>query len=227
MSEMMIAALVWVVTHLGISSTPLRPLLVNALGERGYLGVYSLVAAGALTFLIWTYTSVPRFDYLWMPNPDLYWVAKLTMPLAFILLLGGFMVRNPTNVGMSIDSPEQAREMARGVTRITRHPLQWAVILWAVGHIVANGDTVSVLFFGAFLVLSLAGSFLMDRKKAAAMGEGWQAYAAVTSNIPFAAILSGRTRLEIKELALPALVGLAAHVLASYFHESYTGAVII
>jgi len=227
MSEMMFAAIVWVVTHLGISSTPLRRLLVGAVGERAYLGLYSLVAAGALTYLIWTYTSVPRFDYLWMPNPDLYWVAKITMPIAFVLLLGGFMVKNPTNVGMDIESPEQAVDMARGVTRITRHPLQWAIVLWALGHIVANGDTVSITFFGSFLVLSLLGTFLMDKKKAAAMGEGWQAYAGVTSNIPFAAILSGRTRLELKELALPAVVGLLAHVAASYFHESYTGAVII
>ncbi len=227
MNEMMVAALVWVVTHLGISSTSLRRILVEAIGEKAYLGLYSLVAAMALGFLIWTYTSVPRFDYLWMPNPDLYWVTKITMPIAFVLLLGGFMVKNPTNVGMSIDSSEQAVDMARGVTRITRHPLQWAVILWAVGHIVANGDTVSVIFFGSFLVLSLLGSFLMDKKKAETMGEGWAAYAQVTSNIPFAAILRGRTRLDLKELALPVVIGLLAHVLASYFHESYTGAVII
>ena len=96
---------------------------------------------------------MPRFDYLWMPNPDLYWVAKITMPVAFVLLVGGFMVKNPTNVGMSIDSSEQAVEMAKGVTRITRHPLQWAIILWAIGHIVANGDYVSVIFFGSFLAL--------------------------------------------------------------------------
>ena len=226
MTEMMVAALIWVITHLGISSTPLRKTLVGALGEKGYLGLYSLVALAAFAYLIWTYTSVPRFDYLWMPNPDLYWVAKITMPVAFVLLVGGFMVKNPTNVGMSIDSSEQAVEMAKGVTRITRHPLQWAIILWAIGHIVANGDYVSVIFFGSFLALSLLGSFLMDKKKADTMGEGWAAYAKVTSNIPFAAILSGRTRMELKELGLPVAAGLLVHVAASYFHESYTGTVI-
>ena len=227
MTEMMIAALVWVVSHLGISSTPLRKTLVGAVGEKGYLGLYSLIALAAFIYLIWTYNSVPRFDYLWMPNPDLYWVSKITMPIAFILLVGGFMVKNPTNVGMSIDSSEQAVDMAKGVTRITRHPLQWAIVLWAAGHIIANGDVVSVIFFSSFLVLSFLGTFLMDKKKAATMGEGWAAYAQVTSNIPFAAILGGRTKFELKELALPAIVGLVVHVAASYFHESYTGAVII
>ena len=227
MAEMWLAALLWVGTHLGISSTPLRKAIVGAIGEQAYLGLYSLIAAGTLAYLIWVYTDVPRFEYLWLPNPDLYWVAKLTMPIAFILLLGGFMVKNPTNVGMSIDDPEHASDLARGVTRITRHPLQWAIVLWATGHLVANGDKVSVVFFSSFLALSLAGSVLMDRKKAATLGEGWQGYAAVTSNVPFGAIITGRNRLAPKELLLPVLVGLAVYALAYYFHESYSGAVII
>jgi uncharacterized membrane protein len=226
-SEIVFAACLWVFTHLGISSTPLRRILIQAIGEKAYLGVYSLIAAGALGYLIWVYGSVPRFDYLWLPNPDLYWVTKLTMPIAFVLLVGGFMVKNPTNVGMTIEGPQQALDMARGVTRITRHPLQWAIVLWASGHMVANGDLVSLVFFGSFLVLSLLGSVLMDQKKAATMGENWSAYAGVTSNVPFAAIFTGRNSFNIKELALPVVVGLLVHVLASYFHESYTGAVII
>jgi len=227
MTEISLAALIWVVTHLGISSTRVRGMLVGAIGEQRYLAVYSLVAAAALVYLVWVYTQVPRFDYLWMPDPDLYWLTKVTMPIAFVLLIGGFMVKNPTNVGMTIEDPRQAADMARGVTRITRHPLQWAIVLWALGHIVANGDTVSIVFFSAFGVLSLAGSFLMDQKKAATMGDGWTAYAATTSNVPFVAILAGRNKFDVKELALPVLLGLLVHVAASYFHESYTGALII
>ncbi len=227
MTEMWFAALFWVFSHLGISSTPLRGTLVRMLGERGYLGVYSLVAAGALANLIWVYTDVLRFDYIWLPNPDLYWVAKITMPIALILLLGGFMVRNPTNVGMSFDDPEQAADLATGVTRITRHPLQWAVVIWALGHLIANGDWVSVIFFGSFVVLSFAGSFLMDHKKALTMGEGWTRYAAVTSNVPFLAILTGRNKLRLGELWLPTLIGLVAYALLYYFHEAISGVVIV
>ncbi len=227
MYEMMFAALLWVGTHLGISSTPLRKVLTRSLGEGLYLGLYSLIALGTLVYLVWVYTTVPRFDYLWLPNPDLYWTAKIFMPVAFVLLVGGFLVKNPTNVGMQIDDPQQAVDMAKGVTRITRHPLQWAIIFWAVSHMVANGDHVSLIFFGSFLVLSLFGSVLMDQKKAANMGANWSAYASVTSNVPFGAILSGRNKLVVKELVLPILIGLVVHVLAYYFHELYTGAIVI
>ena len=221
------AAAFWVGSHLLVSSTGLRGLLVRLVGEKVYLALYSVLAAFALVNLIMVYNGSPRFDYLWMPDPDLYWVTKICMPLAFILLVGGFMVRNPTNVGMSIDDPEDASRMATGVTRITRHPLQWAVILWATSHMVANGDLVSLAFFGSFLLLSLLGSFLMDAKKAATMGAGWQAYAAVTSNVPFVAVLSGRTGFPLKEFIAPVIAGLVVHGLVYYFHEAITGAVII
>ena len=227
MSEIWLASLLWVGAHLGVSSTPLRKAIVGAIGEQMYLLFYSLMAAATLGYLIWVYIDVPRFDYLWLPNPDLYWLAKLAMPVAFILLLGGFMVKNPTAVGMTIDEPDQAAELAQGVTRITRHPFQWAVVLWALSHVAANGDVVSVVFFLSFFILSLLGSLLLDRKKAVTLGAGWDGYAQATSNFPFAAIIAGRNRLVLKELALPVVVGLTVYALAYYFHETFTGTVVI
>ena len=64
-----------------------------------------------------------------------------------------------------------------GLLRITRHPFQWSVVLWAIGHIVANGDVASLLFFGSLGALSLWGSFLIDAKKARTMGADWTAFA--------------------------------------------------
>jgi uncharacterized membrane protein len=198
---------------------------VSVLGERGYLAVYSLLAIVTLSYLIWLYGDLPRHPYFWTPSPELYLVPKLVMPVAAILLLGGFMVRNPTVVGMAglLESDAAAGDLARGVTRITRHPFQWAVVLWAGSHLAANGDHVSVVFFSTFLVLALAGGVLIDRKKAATLGEQWRPYAAVTSNLPFAAILSGRNRLVLKELVAPVVVGLLGYLLLFWGHPWIAG----
>ncbi len=227
MAEMWLAGLLWVITHLGISSSPVRRVLVDKIGTGPYLAFYSIVAAASLAYLIWTYGRVPRFDYLWLPNPDLYWVSKITMPLAFIFLLGGFLVTNPTNLGVRLDDPTQAADLARGVTRITRHPLQWAIVIWGLGHIVANGDLVSIIFFGSFVLLSGLGGVLIDLKKAQTLGPGWGSYARVTSNLPFLAIVTGRNRLVLSELWVPVLLGLAGYAVAYYFHEALTGSVIV
>ena len=229
MIEIWYAGVIWVVTHLCISSTPLRQKIVAVIGEGGYLALYSILAVASLGYLIWVYGDVPRFDYLWLPNPDLYWVAKYSMPVALIFLVGGFMVKNPTNVGASIADDELADpiNLARGVTRITRHPFQWSVVIWAAGHIVANGDLVSIIFFTSIGLVSLVGTVLIDIKKARTLDDAWKAYAAVTSNVPFVAVLTGRNRIMLRELALPVVVGLVLYALTYYFHETISGSVII
>jgi uncharacterized membrane protein len=225
MMLMVLAGLLFLGTHLGISSTSLRGVLVARLGERGYLGVYSLIAFATLGLMIWLYAQLPRHTYYWLPDPNLYQLTKFVMPIAMILLLGGFLVRNPTAVGMeaALSQEGAAASMARGVTRITRHPLQWSIVLWAAVHLGANGDQVSVAFFGTFLILGLAGGVLIDRKKAARLGADWAAFASVTSNLPFVAILTGRNRLVLKELILPVLVGLAGYAGVYWAHPWLAG----
>ncbi|MCB1686440.1 MAG: NnrU family protein [Pseudomonadales bacterium] len=228
MLQMMIAGVLLLGTHLGVSSSGLRGRLVAALGEKGYLGLYSLVSLATLGYLIWLYGEQPRYDYVWSPRPALYIAAQVIMPFAFLLALGGFLVKNPTNVGMEgLLRDAQDPDFARGVTRITRHPFQWGVVLWAIAHLVANGDTVSVIFFGTFLLLSGLGTVLIDRKKAARLGGGWQAYAARTSNLPFLAIAQGRNRLVLSELWQPLLLALVVYALVVWGHQWVSGVRII
>ena len=49
--------------------------------------------------------------------------------------------------------------------RVTRHPFLIGVGLWAVLHLVANGDVASFIFFGAFAVTALAGTVSIDAKR--------------------------------------------------------------
>ncbi len=199
MEIFLLAALLLLLTHLGISGTSVRGRLVALVGAQAYLGLYSLITIVSLGWFIWLYTELPRLDYLWFPDPLLYWFPKILMVFACVLLVGGFMVRNPTSVGQesALATPESIEAAASGVNRITRHPFQWSVILWALSHLVANGDTVSVVFFVTFTLLSGIGSLSLDAKKRATLGTDFDAFTAVTSNLPFGAILSGRNRLVL------------------------------
>ena len=223
-----LAALLFVGTHLGISSTGLRTRLVGAVGERGFLVLYSLIAIATLSYLIWLYNELPRYDYFWMPSPERYMAAKILMPIAMTLAVGGFLVKNPTMVGGdALLQGNDGADLARGVTRITRHPFQWGVLLWSISHLIANGDVSSVVFFSAFGLLAGLGTVAMDRKKALALGENWSAYAQATSNVPFVAVLRGRNRLVISELWLPVLLGLAGYAALAWGHEWVSGVRIL
>ena len=192
-----IASAVFVLAHVGISSTPLRGKLVAAVGEGPYLGLFSLVATATLTWMILAYAAAPPIA-LWAHVTAFRTVPLVVMPFALILLVAGLTVRNPAGVGG--ERGFRGEDAAHGILRVTRHPLQAAILLWAAAHVLANGDLSSLLFFGGFFVLSSWGTVLIDRKRKAALGRDWEAYMRATSTLPFAAILAGRNHFRPGEI---------------------------
>ncbi|MFP5435348.1 MAG: NnrU family protein, partial [Alphaproteobacteria bacterium] len=89
----LIAATAFVGTHF-ILSHPLRAPLVARLGEKGFLGVYSLVAAITLIWMIVAYRAAPVTPMLWPVGDGLWAIATVIMLVASILLLGS-LVGNP------------------------------------------------------------------------------------------------------------------------------------
>ena len=208
--EMLVAAtLVFLATHF-VTSTPLRPALVRAMGEWPYRGLYSLVAFITLGWMIWAYSATPR-EQLFTGYRE---IAFVLMPLAFILIACGYW-RNPTMVGA--DRLLKSEDPARGIIRITRHPLMWGVMLWAIAHIVARGDSKGLVFFGGFFALAALGSVLIDLRKRS--NPDWSRFAAVTSHVPFVAIAQGRNRLDWGEIGwLRPAIGLLAFFGVLAFH---------
>ncbi|HVP09542.1 MAG TPA: NnrU family protein [Burkholderiales bacterium] len=211
------SVITFLATHF-ISSTPLRPLLAQAIGERGYLVAYSLVAFAALGWMIWAFVRVPP-EPLW---PGLRLAPALVMPFAFMLMAGGLLTRNPSAVGQA--KALKAGEPARGMLRITRHPMMWGFMLWAAAHIVARGELKATVFFGAFLVLAALGALAIDRRKEKTLGEDWRRFAAATSYFPFLAIAQGRNRFDAREIGwrIPA-IGLALYAAFLWLHPLLFG----
>jgi uncharacterized membrane protein len=216
MIELVVAAALLLATHYGISSTPLRAWLVAAIGERPYLVLYSLLALGAVIWVISAWQRAPYIE-LWPAPAWSAWLPLLVMPFALLLLVCGVSTLNPTAVG-SPDTLGQA-EPARGIVRVTRHPFMWGVALWALAHVVPNGDAASLVLFGTFAVLALLGTLLIDHKFARRRGAEWQRFAAVSSNLPFAAILAGRQHLVSAEIGWRrAGIALALYVVLLAMH---------
>jgi uncharacterized membrane protein len=139
-----------------------------------------------------------------------------------LFVICGLLTPNPTLVGQA--HLLKAPQPARGILRITRHPLMWGIALWAASHIVARGEIASVIFFGTFLILALAGTLLIDRRKAAMLGKDWKLFAAVTSNLPFGAIIGGRNRVALGEIGWwKVLIAIALYFALLRFHRVLFG----
>jgi uncharacterized membrane protein len=200
LSLLVAATAAFLLTHF-VSGTPLRPALIARLGEWPYRGLYSAVAFATLGAMIWAYAAAPR-EVLWS---GLRHLPLLVMPLAFVIIACGYY-RNPTMVGA--DKLLKSEDPARGMIRVTRHPLMWGIMLWAAAHILARGELGSLVFFGGFFVLAALGTVSIDFRKKE--NPDWARFAAVTSNVPFVAILQKRNRLDWREIGWKRpLIGLA------------------
>ena len=223
--SLVIAGVAFCGSHVLLSSTGLRGSLRDQLGERGFLAVYSLTALVTFAWFVMAYAHAPMI-VLW---PRRLWTALIpvvVMPLATVLLIAGYTTPNPTAVGM--ERAARADDPAPGMLRVTRHPVMWAIGLWAVSHIFANGDLRSLLFFGAFAALSLGGTLLIDRKKRLALGSNWARLAEVTSNLPFAALVTGRTRLRWRDIGFLRLAaGLLLYAVLYNAHKLIAGMPVI
>lgn len=185
-----LATVAFVGTHL-ILSHPLRAPLVGRLGERGFLGAYALVALATLVWMIVAYRQVQPEAPLWQA-PDWWFRAASVLMLAALILLAGSLVRNP-----ALPHPGAApREIPppRGVFAITRHPMNWSFILWALVHISLLGSARNLIVALGILILAVAGSLGQDAKKSRLLGQPWRDWQARTSFIPFAALLAGKVR---------------------------------
>lgn len=221
LSQLMLATAAFVGSHF-LLSHPLRAALVRRFGETGFLGLYSLVAAITLGWMVWTAWTMPPLTPYWMaPLWFFDWAAPILMLLASILLVGA-NIGNP-----AMPNPKGAVPIVRpatGVFAITRHPMNWAFIIWALTHIAVSGSPANLVIAGGILILTFFGSLLQDRKKQALLGDAWRGWEARTSFIPFAAIVDGRIPAKAAwPGAIPVLGGLVLWVAASYLHTMSVG----
>lgn len=220
LSGLFTATLAFVGGHFLLSSPKLRGPLAGALGETAFAGLYSVLAIAAFAWMLLSYGKAPHVE-LWPPLPVLRFIPLSVMPIAILLVIGGYSQRNPTAVMQPVSMT--GRDPAPGILTITRHPVMWGIALWAISHIPPNGDAASLILFGGLAVLALGGTAAIDAKRRARDPEAFARLEAVTSNVPFAAIREGRTRLaRIQPWRL--LLAAAAYFALLVAHPGIAGA---
>lgn len=211
--------------HFILSSISVRTPLIGVLGETGFRIGYSLAALATLIWTIAAYGDAPH-TVLWYADAGLLKVPALLMPFACVLAIAGLTTRMVTMVGG--ETLAQNPHPAVGIATITRHPFLWAVTLWAAGHIAANGDVASLVFFGGMAVLALGGMAHIDHRRRRALGADWGPIAMTTSVIPFVAAIQGRTRIDWRGIGWARLAGgIAVAVVLAFLHPWLSGQQIL
>lgn len=200
MTMLIAAAVFFLAIHFLVSGTRLRGVLIGMMGERPYMGVFSLVSLAAIIWLAMSYNaaSAAGGEVLWDLGVGVRHMGIPIIAIAFLFVVTGILTSNPAALGEEGSIAKD--DVAKGILRVTRHPFLWGTAIWAAFHLAANGDSPSVVFFGTFLVLAVLGTYSIDAKRARTMGAAWTGFAAKTSNVPFGAIVTGRNTLKLGEL---------------------------
>jgi uncharacterized membrane protein len=143
----MIAGLIlFLGVHLVSTQRTLRTQLVARAGEGGYKIGYSLISAIGLALIVWGFADYRSSGMivLWEPPRGFKHLTTALMLPAVILVVASYI---------------------RGRIYATlKHPMLAGVKLWAVAHLIANGDLGSILLFGAFLAWAVFDRVSMKRR---------------------------------------------------------------
>ncbi|NRD90902.1 NnrU protein [Sphingopyxis sp. BSNA05] len=147
MAMLITGVLLWSLVHLMKSVTPgLRASIQGAIGEGPHKGLVALLLLMSLALMIFGWRATPA-EFVYDPPA---WGRHANMALMFvaILLLGA----------------------AQGSSRIRqwiRHPMLTGVLIWAFGHLLANGDNKSLVLFGGLGLWALISIITISRNEGA------------------------------------------------------------
>jgi uncharacterized membrane protein len=114
-----------------------RTQAIASWGEKPFKGVYSLLALVGFYAMVTGYAEARlQTVALWTPPIATRHVSVLLMLFASVLMAAAYVPRNHLKMRMG-------------------HPMVLSVKVWALAHLLANGNLADVVLFGSFLVWSV------------------------------------------------------------------------
>jgi len=114
-----------------------RTQAIASWGEKPFKGVYSLLALVGFYAMVTGYAEARMQTVaLWTPPIATRHVSVLLMLFASVLMAAAYVPRNHLKMRMG-------------------HPMVLSVKVWALAHLLANGNLADVVLFGSFLVWSV------------------------------------------------------------------------
>jgi uncharacterized membrane protein len=144
---LVLGVLLWSAAHLMKSAAPgLRNQVAGALGAGPYQGVFSLVILASVGLMVLGWRSTTP-EWIYTPPAWGRWATNVAMLVAFVLFAASGV---PTNL-----------------KRILRHPQLTGFAIWALGHLLSNGEQRALVLFGGLGLWSLVSMFTINARDGA------------------------------------------------------------
>jgi uncharacterized membrane protein len=152
-------------THCFSMARERRAAVIGRIGEGPYKGLYSLLSLAGIVLIAIGYGQYRAGGYIpvWDPPVWTRHLALLLVLIAFICFVAAYL---PGHIK----------------TRL-KHPMLAGVKIWALAHLLANGDLGSILLFGSVLVWAVLARISAKRRDVAAQHGGTAAPAGWRNDI--------------------------------------------
>ncbi|MBB3589987.1 putative membrane protein [Rhizobium sp. BK529] len=124
-----------------------RRSMIASLGEKGWRAGYSIASIATLILLIYGFGQARQVTGMLYYPP--VWMAHITVALMLIAMI--CLVASLLPAGH--------------IATKTKHPMVLSVKIWALAHLLANGETSSVLLFAAFLAWGVIMRISLKRRQ--------------------------------------------------------------
>ncbi|MBW8640237.1 NnrU family protein [Hoeflea sp. WL0058] len=122
-----------------------RQRFMESRGDNAWKGLYTLVSLAGLILIIWGFSIARYGPIIYDPPLWMRYITELLMLFAFISL--------------AVSSVPAGK-----LKPALKHPMLLSVKIWALAHLLANGDLASLLLFGSFLVWAVADRISEKRR---------------------------------------------------------------
>ena len=147
----MLTLLIGIVVFLGVHTVATeraaRAKLIGRLGAGGYKGLFSLGALVGLLLIVLGFAHYRSQDWIQIWTPPI-WTRHLTIALMWFAF-----------VALACMNPAPSR-----IRGWLRHPMLVAIKIWALAHLIANGDLGGMLLFGSFLAWAVWDRIAVKRR---------------------------------------------------------------
>jgi uncharacterized membrane protein len=168
-----------------------RAHLIARFGEGPYKGTYSLLSLAGIVMICVGFSQYRAAGYIPVWDPPVW-----TRHLALLLVLVAFVFM-------------AAAYLPGRIKRRLKHPMLAAVKIWAVAHLLANGDLGSILLFGSLLVWAILARISAKRRDEAAQHGAPVASAHETRNDVLAVVVGAVAYAVFVTWLHPLLIGVA------------------
>lgn len=161
---LVLGLIIFLGVHLTPTSPPGRDGLIAKLGAGGYKIGFSIVSLAGFVLIVWGMGLVRHSaadQQLWTPPAWGRHVTYALMWISFVLLVAAYV-------------PSHIRDKAK-------HPMLAAVKIWALAHLLANGDLAGLILFGSFLAWAVYDRISV--KKRSALGPLGERHGGVLADI--------------------------------------------